>query len=211
MPSSHLYQIQTIIELMLFTNPSSILDVGIGFGKYGFLAREYLELWNTDQPYGKWTRRIDGIEAFPDYITPAHRFIYNNIYVGNAVEAIASLDTHYDLLLLIDVVEHFEYKEGIELLRLCKDRSRNVLVSTPKDMGKQESLFGNPHEQHKFQWTMQHFGKGPDVCFLDNDYSLLCYSGEYAQRLKRARINRAVGRAAPFLIPMVKRIKGLLK
>jgi len=33
------------MELITLTNPQCILDVDAGFGKYGFLSREYLELW----------------------------------------------------------------------------------------------------------------------------------------------------------------------
>jgi len=75
MPTSHLYQVIDIMELILFTSPESILDVGVGFGKYGFLSREYLELWDGRGKYCDWKIRIDGIEAYKDYITPVHRFI----------------------------------------------------------------------------------------------------------------------------------------
>ena len=63
-PSSDFNQIGPIVELIVLANPQSVLDVGCGFGKYGVLAREYLELWDGRQRYGDWTRRIDAIEAF---------------------------------------------------------------------------------------------------------------------------------------------------
>jgi hypothetical protein len=44
MPTSHKYQIKEIMELMVLINPKKILDLGIGFGKYGYLAREYLDI-----------------------------------------------------------------------------------------------------------------------------------------------------------------------
>ncbi len=43
MPTSHLYQISDILEIISLIRPRSVLDVGVGFGKYGLLAREYLE------------------------------------------------------------------------------------------------------------------------------------------------------------------------
>ncbi|MBA7570185.1 hypothetical protein ES708_11933 [subsurface metagenome] len=33
MPSSHWYQLNEIMELIILTQPKSILDVGVGFGK----------------------------------------------------------------------------------------------------------------------------------------------------------------------------------
>ena len=72
MPTSQLNQLPQIIELILFTNPEKMLDVGVGFGKYGFLSREYLELWDDKRRYSNWTnrynwtKRIDGIEVFKE-------------------------------------------------------------------------------------------------------------------------------------------------
>ncbi len=136
MASSHQHQLSDILELIIRTNPDTLLDVGIGFGKYGFLAREYLELWGTND-YRKWTKRIDGVEAFKEYLTPVHNYIYDNIYIGNALEILPELKSKYDLILLIDVLEHFEYEEGRELIQLCLQKGRNLIISTPKDIGSQ--------------------------------------------------------------------------
>jgi hypothetical protein len=58
------------MDLIVNINPNSVLDIGTGFGKYGLLCREYLELWDGRQNYDKFLRRIDGVEAFESYITP---------------------------------------------------------------------------------------------------------------------------------------------
>jgi 16S rRNA A1518/A1519 N6-dimethyltransferase RsmA/KsgA/DIM1 with predicted DNA glycosylase/AP lyase activity len=36
MPSSHSNQINEIIKIALAVQPQSVLDIGVGFGKYGF-------------------------------------------------------------------------------------------------------------------------------------------------------------------------------
>jgi len=46
MPTSHPFQLDDIVQLIIETAPLSILDIGVGFGKYGLLAREYLEIWD---------------------------------------------------------------------------------------------------------------------------------------------------------------------
>lgn len=207
MPTSHLYQVIDIMELILFTSPESILDVGVGFGKYGFLSREYLELWDGRGKYCDWKIRIDGIEAYKDYITPVHRFIYNDMYIGDAIDILSKLKTNYDLILLIDVLEHFEKDRGATLLKECARIGRNILVATPHNIGTQMDAFGNPFEIHKFQWKKKDFSLFRNVCFIPNELSLICYIGEKARRLKGSRTNRKIGKYFPFVIPIAKKVK----
>ena len=80
MPSSSSDYISAVVNIMRLINPSTMLDIGIGFGKYGFLAREYLELWDGRDKHKRedWKRTIDGIEAFEEYINPAIEYIYDH-------------------------------------------------------------------------------------------------------------------------------------
>jgi len=185
MPSSHSNQLNEIVRLICLTDPQSLLDIGIGFGKYGFLAREYLELWDGREKYGDWKRRIDGIEVFPQYVTPMHKIIYNNVYIGNAIDVLPALKENYDLVLLIDVLEHFDFQEGIRLLEECKRRCRNIIVSTPRWMTAQKDAFGNPFETHRFQWQRKHFVRFTDKFFVAHELSLICYIGDGAQQVKQ--------------------------
>ena len=57
----------TIINAL---QPRSILDVGCGFGKYGMLLREYLDVWHERYDKERWQVRIVGIEAFEQYRNP---------------------------------------------------------------------------------------------------------------------------------------------
>ncbi|TSA17113.1 MAG: hypothetical protein D4R72_05520 [Nitrosopumilales archaeon] len=113
MPTSHKYQINEIMELIVLTNPKKILDIGIGFGKYGYLSREYLDIGvgGGDEDYNFNKSQIDGIEVFAEYITPLHNMIYNHIYNKNALEVLPALKMKYDLILVIDVLEHFTYDD----------------------------------------------------------------------------------------------------
>ena len=88
------------MDIIISLQPFSVLDVGSGFGKYGVLCREYLELWDGRQEY-KFIRRIDGVEAFENYITPLHKFIYNNIYTENIIDFIISMLTIFYLFYII--------------------------------------------------------------------------------------------------------------
>jgi len=185
MPSSHYFQLNEIVDLIALTDPGKLLDIGVGFGKYGFLAREYLELWSEGGEYLKWQRQIDGIEAFETYVTPFHKFIYNNIFIGNALDILPDLKDKYDLVLLIDVFEHFTYEDGLKLLGECRKKGRNILISVPIAMSAQEAVYGNEYETHKYGWKKSDFNDITDKFFLYNSKSTICFIGEDSSRIKK--------------------------
>lgn len=185
-PTSQYHQLNEIVELIVFTKPESVLDVGIGFGKYGFLAREYLDEWKTGR-YNVRTHRIDGIEIYDGYLTPLHHAIYDHVFTGDASTVVPNLEARYDLALLIDVIEHFGHEEDRALLDACLAKCRNVIVSTPKDIGHQGEMCGNPHEEHRSQWTREDFARFPPKFFVPNSESLIGYVRADADRVKAER------------------------
>jgi hypothetical protein len=204
MPTSQHHQIPKILDLIIAANPKSILDIGVGFGKFGVLAREYLELWDGREEYRHFLRRIDGIEAFKEYLTPLHDFIYNQVFVGDAAEIVPTLKTRYELVLFIDVLEHFEKSEGTKLLKMLLKKHRGVIVSVPRDIGDQGEVFGNVHEEHKAEWSKSDFKKLSPTLFLPDEMSTIVYLGsttdirEMKKRLLRRRVQRRLF-AAPTL------------
>lgn len=199
MPTSHLHQLNEIVEAIMLINPQSILDVGVGFGKYGVLVREFLELHDGREQYHTWQRRIDGIEAFADYLTPLHEFIYDTVYVGDALTLLPTLPETYDLILLIDVLEHFPRDIGETLVQNCLQRGHNLLISTPGWFIPQEAAFANPYERHHSLWTRTDFRPWTPHCFVPNDISLICVIGPGSQAVRqemftpRRRLKRNFG------------------
>lgn len=211
MPSSFFNQISDIVNLIVLTEPKSMLDVGIGFGKYGFLAREYVDVNANTESYGTGKIVIDGVEAFPEYITPLHRLIYDDIHIGDAKEILPKLERRYDLLVMIDVLEHFTYEDGLKILELCGARARNVLISTPSIMEVQGAVFGNDFETHQFQWNKQHLKSLPNAFFLNSPSSIICYFGQDASqvrgRLKPQQMRTWLYTTCPWLRPVLRGIK----
>ena len=183
MPSSHPYQLNEILELIIETKPGKLLDIGPGFGKYGFLAREYLELWQPGSVYGVRTHRIDAIEAFEAYITPLHRLIYDKIYTGDARSVLPGITDRYDLILMIDVFEHFSFEDGLKVLEHCRRCGRNILISVPRIMSVQEDVFDNPYEIHRYNWKRKDFKGIKDKFFVYNSKSTICYIGEESHKI----------------------------
>ncbi len=186
MPSSTPLYLNIVVDIIRLVNPKKMLDIGTGFGKYGFLAREYLELWDGREKYDKkeWLRQIDGIEVFKEYITPVHDYIYNNMHIGEATELLPKLN-NYDLILLSDVIEHFDRKDGEKLLNICKLKSANVLIVTPSAVSPQKDAFGNPFEEHKYQWRKSDFNEILSDCqILSGLKDLVVIWGEITKRIK---------------------------
>jgi len=198
------------MELILVLKADSILDVGVGFGKYGLLLREYLELWDGRGVYNQWKRRIDGIEAVRGYLTAVHHYIYDHIYVGYALEVVPTLRERYDLILLKDIIEHFSMEDGLRLKQCTTERGRNVLISTPKSVSIQSNAFGNPYETHRSQWTKADFRVFKNICFMRDRQSLIVWIGDFAVTLRKARINRVLGECFPSLVQPVRAMKSLL-
>ncbi|MFZ2193245.1 MAG: class I SAM-dependent methyltransferase [Candidatus Moraniibacteriota bacterium] len=178
MPTSQNYQISKIIEAIISHNPNSILDIGVGFGKYGVLCREYLELWDGREKYSDFKRKIDGVEVFESYITPLHRFIYDEIHIGDATKIINDLKNSYDLVLLIDVLEHFEKKAGSDLIKKILSKNKAVLISVPKNIGDQKEVFSNQYETHLAEWVKKDFKKFGKTFFISDFESHIVLLGD---------------------------------
>src|SRR5437667_436455 len=89
MPSSRPNPIPTVIHLLRQLKPQSILDVGVGFGKWGHLFREYTDILEAERDPARyerknWRVKIDGIEGHASYLTEMHRYLYDEIHIGEA-------------------------------------------------------------------------------------------------------------------------------
>lgn len=154
MPTSHAGKILPIVSLVQAIDPNRVLDVGFGFGRYGFLCREVLEERSPSGGFPSgWHRTIDGIEAWEPYIGELQRHIYDEVHVGEAVPLIKGMPHRsYDLVLLIEIIEHLDKEDGRQLLEEALRVGDVVLVSTPLHFLSQGPAFGNPFEVHRSHW-----------------------------------------------------------
>ena len=118
--------------------PRTVLDVGAGHGKYGFLVREYAD-----------PERVDAIDVRePRFKT------YDHVYLGDLArldEVLPGDAPRYDLALFLDVIEHFDKAAGARLLDQLTHHAAKVLVTTPWGFRPQE-VPGMPHETHRSGW-----------------------------------------------------------
>jgi|TARA_Y100000310_G_scaffold345555_1_gene466495 hypothetical protein len=87
-------------------------------------------------------------------------------------------------------ISHFMEKYHIRVLEQCSKAGKNILISTPKDIGHQDGGFGNKYETHKFQWERKHFDHFPQKTFIPDQGLLICYIGEKADLIERKTKSR---------------------
>jgi SAM-dependent methyltransferase len=160
MPTSVHHNLSTVLTVVTQLNPKRVLDVGCGFGKYGVLLREYLDIWHERLDRSQWEAELVGIEGFERYRCPIHDYVYDKTYFGDACDIVPTLG-EFDVVLILDVIEHLEKDRAAELLRQCLARSKAVIVSTPISFYPQHAICDNPYEMHRCHWTRADFP--PDV------------------------------------------------
>jgi hypothetical protein len=178
MPSSRPSIIPSVIHWVLQLRPQSILDVGMGFGKWGHLFREYTDIVQAAHDTARyqranWKVRIDGIEGHAAYLTEMHRYLYNNVYAGDAAQILPTLPS-YDLIFFGDIIEHFTKEDGLQLLRTAIAKSNQaVILSTPKFDTAQGACFDNELERHRSVWSAGDFQSFPGAIVKTIDGDML--------------------------------------
>lgn len=154
MPVSTSAHLTTAIHFIVGVQPQSVLDVGCGFGTWGFLCREHLDVFNGRVWPKDWKIRIDAIELFEPYIQAHQRALYNDIRIADIREASKDCG-HYDLIIAGDVIEHLEKEEGEAVLeRLYLQADKALLVNIPLGPGwmNHPEQYDNPGELHRSMW-----------------------------------------------------------
>ncbi|HMV11524.1 MAG TPA: class I SAM-dependent methyltransferase [Nitrosomonas sp.] len=189
MPFSFSNQLSAIIGYAEQQKPLSILDIGVGMGQYGFLLRTNLENINLFEINGanarlrdknQWRIKIDGIEGYAGYLTPVHNYAYNRILIGDALELLPTLASNsYDLVLAIDILEHFYKEQGVHFLKECRRIAKgSSLISTPKEFMEQD-VPANPFENHRSVWNDEDLKRCGFDTFLPNPFSWIALASHH--------------------------------
>jgi hypothetical protein len=158
MGASDSNQIPAILKLVSEAKPQSILDLGVGWGRYGVLFRLSFEAGYSEiSDRGQWRIRIDGVEGFAPYIGAIQRSVYNDIFLFS-IHEIAPKLRNYDVIFMGDVIEHIEKQAGRALLKhLLEKTDVRLIVATPNGPYEQGALHGNEFERHRSFWRPEDF------------------------------------------------------
>jgi len=151
--------IPQILKIVNHVNPLSVLDIGCGFGKYGMLIREQ-HMSNAAsagdmKPESKIL--IDAVEDtryFHENGIISH--IYDTVYDTDALSFVRGWSGEkYDLVLLIDVVEHWTKQYALEVFSGIGSVAKSVLVSTPISVVMYKDHFYGDPRHHITQFNKE--------------------------------------------------------
>lgn len=130
----------------------TILDLGCGFGTYAFLIRRYLEPHKFIRD--KWIFNITGIDIHSHIQNGLNEIIYDDL----RVESIINVKYNkYDLVLMLDVIEHLTKEEGLKIIKSILKTCKCLVVRTPYGWRPQRDLDNNIYNVHKSSWFPSEF------------------------------------------------------
>ncbi len=142
--------INAVMECDAKYGVNSVLDVGCGAGLYGSVLRQYLDYTHNRIKKPKWEVTIDGIEGCERFKTPNWKN-YNNVEIADIGKK--EFDQTYDVVLFLDVVEHFEAKEAHLLLeKLYAITNKYLIIASPTNFREQwepEEKWNTDYQRHK--------------------------------------------------------------
>lgn len=152
MPISDWHGLSDVTNEIIRVAPRSVLDLGIGFGLYGAICREYLDGMHGRCRPDQWETTIIGVEAHGAYHNPAWE-----LYDGVTVAPFADSYSGFDLVLMIDSLEHLEPEAGRKFLASLVAHNKHVIVSVPNGLMEQGAAFGNEFERHRTTFNGSEF------------------------------------------------------
>jgi len=177
MASSSPVLIPAIAKWIWNIRPETILDVGVGFGRYGFLCREILDVWSSRYFKKDWKVRIDGVEIFPDFITDVHRYLYDSIFIEDINVFINKMD-NYDLVIFGDVLEHMQKDAALNLVKETRKKCKWILIQSPVGEMKQDVVLGNVYEKHLSAFYPEDFLEYYPQVEINNNIFIVLIRGE---------------------------------
>jgi SAM-dependent methyltransferase len=160
MSTGALQAIELTVDLILKLKPESFLDIGVGSGKWGFLFREYTDIWEGRTIKTQWKSQVDGIEIFPPIIQDHQRAMYKRIFIGNAYTLIDELHS-YDFVWAFDLLAAFDKPKGFEMIRKMREKTGILLALWQKlnEKTPQKSVTKNPFDARVSSWGLEDFQK----------------------------------------------------
>lgn len=165
-----------IVQLL---DPRSVIDLGVGHGKTGLLLREYLDIMKERYKPDEWQTKIYGIEGFEKYKNPVWEYAYDQVCVCDALQGLSELPD-VDLIMALDIWEHFDESYAARALEVCLSKAQYVLLSTPKDPLPQGEVLGNVYERHVSKWSPREFDSVPYLLVTCTDYDWILLLSSHA-------------------------------
>lgn len=141
MPTSRWALVEEVVAMVDQVPHDHVLDVGPGWGKYAVALRECLNV----RPV-----RIDAVEMVKEYVdTHGLATLYDTITIGDVCHLPSETLAGYDVVLMVDVIEHLDDVAAFALLDRIPGR---VVICTPVEWFQTDDGLPEP-ERHRSHWT----------------------------------------------------------
>lgn len=171
MGTSNWQNIPFCVEALMKIAPRYVLDIGVGYGRWGMITREFCDVWYGRVTQKEWAVYVAGIEGYKDNIARYHADFYNDIHIGDARKLIYTLEKPWNVIIFGDVLEHFERQTAEEILTWSLEHSDYALINIPLGAEwPQTDLYSNPYEKHLSAWNeadFERFGLVRKALFAD--------------------------------------------
>lgn len=124
-------QIPFCIEAILDVSPLKVLDVGIGFGRWGMLIREFCTGRKNGSASEESGMLVIGIETTRSEAPKHACLLYDQIHVGGAIEVIEAINERWNLVIFDQLSHDWSANTAHEALDKALNVSDYVLVSDP--------------------------------------------------------------------------------
>jgi ubiquinone/menaquinone biosynthesis C-methylase UbiE len=148
---SHLYELESFVMYLIPKDRKiSVIDLGCGKGIWGYLfcaSRENMTY-------------LCGVDITPTYLKfVKERNVYDDLILCDCTH-LPFRDRSFDLVLLSEVLEHLEKKQGYAVLKQLERIARQLIIITvPQGLLKQEAVGGIDAEKHRSAWYTSEFKK----------------------------------------------------
>ena len=126
----------------------------------------------------EWVNTIDACEVFEPYLTPMHRYLYDQIILDDFCNMFRGAGKFYNLIIMGDCLEHVDKQEGIETVQRFREYCEHLIISVSGNSRQAE--FGNPAERHLAQWSEEDFKELGGEC--DVKQTGLLITAHYTQK-----------------------------
>ena len=135
---------------------SKILDVGSGYGKWGFLVKKYF--WAISGYYDA-SPTVAGIDIFFPHLISLKKINTYDYIVNSDASKIPLKNSSFDTVIAVELLEHLGKDDGYAFIEEAKRVAiKRVIITTPNFKclrGGMKGLDGfNVYENHKSYWKV---------------------------------------------------------